>query len=427
MKMGKLLYGAMALATLVFLGGCTEQVSPYPADDPMSDFSKLADSSGAISYDPDDREEADEQDTESGLVIPDAIDEVSAFSDGVAWIRYYDGTQALVDETGAVLFDDDGADFDYTKFVQGCSLVRGDTKQEGYGPFGLVNKQGEIIWTVDDDARALAEDLYGAENIERVYCPGQPWEAWDGYLLVSVEVDRYEFTGTVFGIVGPDGNWAVEFPSVDDAANGSGLYGYEAGLLYDLYNPGVMVLHKTGLFITRTGEYLPCTDSDLHPGGRYYMYGEDRLEEDDVVHNEAAIAHGGLRLSMGVFYDENGEAALDLTDMNNLSSNPDYGFEDGEHCLVSFANDGGGAYQTIIDKEGNFLFDPIKADPDAVFATVGFFYQPDKESAGWYVGLDGEQIGVIEGTEGTPFCDNRAWIKVDGIWRLINETGDVVI
>lgn len=418
----------LGLVACLILGGCSQQTSPYPHDDFYPAEESLPSTSVPETSEglPDEAEFAE---AEPALTLQsEDIEYPSSFSNGVAWVSYFDGEQLLVDETGKVLFEEEDSRRGFSDFAGGSAVVFDATEDDDYGPYGLINKQGDIFWTIDGDARAKAEELYGAENIERIYCPELNGNSkWGGYLVVSVEVDCYEFTGSVCGIVGPDGTWAVELPTIDEAAGGSRIFDYVAGSLYDLYQPELLILHKCGLFLYRTGEFVPCAEEGVGWGGMYYLYGEEKISEKDALARERALARGGLFFSCGIFYDEDRNEVLDLTELKDVDTHPEYEFEDGEHCLINFQNDGGGRYQTIIDREGNFLFDPIKVGNEAEFASVGFFYQPDENEKGWYVGVGGEHIGEVEGTEGMPFFDGRAWIKVDGVWRILNESGEIVV
>ena len=102
------------------------------------------------------------------MVITDAI----SFSEGAAWITVTDqpGIAAnnryimLINTFGEVLYfmKLETRDYEYTNFHNGVSLLSIDED------IFLVNTEGEVIWSIQDDGIKSFEEIYGAGCVESI-------------------------------------------------------------------------------------------------------------------------------------------------------------------------------------------------------------------------------------------------------------------
>lgn len=370
-----------------------------------------------------------------------SIEEVGNFNDGVAWVKLDDGKWALIDLNGEVLFMADEYYHSVSPYREGVSLVWAN----GTDTARLLDKTGEVIWSVEEDGFAKAEELYGADAVNGVdiqmplqYYARESWsdEVWRGYTIVKFDIDSFEYTGVLAGLLGPDGTWKIEPPTLEEASAHAddydedlGTHGYGDSGSYERYSVSVK---RQGLLVYRTGEVLPYTGYDQN-GFEGLSYGGRWRDEIDFA--EEMLAHQNRRYAgVGRFEDAAGNVLLELGDDFPLYVEGFFGspvqedsFVDSEYCIVYLENSGGGKYFTVIDGQGNRMFDPMRAGDEGLLRGGAFFHRAEGEETGCYYTVEGNPLGEMRGETGTPFYEGRAWIKTEGYWRCIDEKGDVVI
>lgn len=364
------------------------------------------------------------------------IDEVSDFSDGVAWVtdsRNGGEDKYLIDENGIIQFTLDETPYkEISHYCQGGAIAYSGPKKQHYTnnveSVSIVDKSGKPIWTIEEDGKNKGEAIYGNDALEDVYAIRVSDELWHGYLIVAFEIDTFEYAGVICGVVDTSGKWIIEPPTLDKAPVQKELGYYETPLENIYYEDYDLRINRQAVLVYRTAEVLPCEGLLYDHDG--FIYGSKDINE---IHDEEyAIAHHNrVYEGYGEFVDENGNVVLDI---NNLSSSiaksafdaahPDESFAYSEYCIVSLSNKGGGRYLTVIDLNGNQMFDPKKYDARGELSETAFYYQPDKDADGYYLTVNGGKLGSVTGLNGTRFSEKRAWIKADGVWRCIDESGE---
>lgn len=369
-----------------------------------------------------------------------SIEKTTNFRDGVAWVLREGGSRTLIDLDGTILYEPDEYYREVSPYCEGVSLVwedRPDTAR-------LIDKTGRVVWSVEEDGHAKAEELYGADAVNGVevqnpfqYHAQESWrdELWHGYTIVEFDIDSFEYTGVLAGLLGPDGTWAIEPPTIEDAAAHSGdrdedlgTHGYGDSGEYGRYS---VSLNRQGLLIYRTGEVLPYTGYD-HGGFNGRSYGG--MWRDDIDSAEEWAAHRNCKyVGAGRFEDKDGNVVMELGDefplyIGGFFDGPvqEDSFVDGEYCLVYLENEGGGKYFTVIDMQGNRMFDPMRAGKEGLLRGGLFFHMGEDEETDCYYTVEGDPLGDVREKDGTPFYEGRAWINVEDNWRCIDESGNIV-
>lgn len=372
-------------------------------------------------------EDAEFSTPQKEMIDASAIEEVSDFSDGCAWVETADD-RILVNSEGEILLQQGDTEYgSISEYSNGAALA-----YDNHGDFvAMIDKEGNPLWTLETDGWNKAYELYGSEDVTNVTVGGFDYGKWSGYLRVNFIIDTFDFTGGLTGAIDVAGNWVVEPLSIDEAKNWD-MDSDPAGSRYWL------PLSERGVFLYRTGELLERTpEADtLMSGHTYGGFSTTKLQD-----REEYFACGNmLYTGHGQFENVEGEVVLDISSMPlaKYLTDPDGmiswdAFAYGDYCLVMLSNEQAATYLTVIDKSGTQMFDPIRSGEHSELTSVAFFYKPDPtgknpvEEAGYYIDVNGNMLGDVRGEEGTPFYENRAWLKVDDEWRCIDETGAIVI
>lgn len=384
--------------------------------------------------------DVEEGESQESKVFAEEILEVSDFHDNVSWVGVSD-TSLLVDNKGSVLYDIN--DTPYCKashYCNGGAAAYVNTGAYNYlnptTAVAILDKSGNEVWTVEGDGIEKGELVYGVDALESVKVVDVSDANWNGYLLVRFEVDTFDYTGVLHGVVDATGKWVVEPPTIEEALRGvedgidPGNHSNNDTAGYDDY---FICVNRQFILLYRTGEVLPCTGLWKGPGSGLY-YGDKNVNDIDC--EEAAYAHHDRKYDgYGKFLDSAGSIALDIS---NLPLTKDFGgdygdvgYEEGfafsEYCLVRLENSTGGVYLTVIDRNGNQMFEPVKNATTGVLGEKAFFYKPDDKGDGWFLKVDGTRLGEITGSEATRFSEEKAWIKTDDGWHCINSEGSILI
>ena len=279
------------------------------------------------------------------MVITDAI----SFSEGVAWITVADqpGIAAnnryimLINASGEVLYfmKLETRDYEYTNFHNGVSLLSIDED------IFLVNTEGEVIWSIQDDGIKSFEEIYGAGCVESIgiiywehgggmyyYVRDIPAGNFCGYFTLEVRVNTFEKTGTFYAVINPTGTMLCE-PTEEsiELCNENAYYEY-----YDHYE-GSRIYANLFTGETTTDQNIAYQWTKEYT--RSYCNG---LLYDKELHGYA---------------DSSGNVIIDCSNYDFWSGTPQ--FCNG-YCVLPIKNPDGAPYLTAIDMDGNQLFSPIK-------------------------------------------------------------------
>lgn len=426
------------LLSFVSLSGCADDTQPNSV---ISDGG----SSNSATFESSDSEnfaiESDSNEAQLELdgISANDIEAVQPFSDGVSWVKTSEGLR-LVDKEGLVKLDMSDTEYgSASPYIEGAAVAFDGSNCFDYSfsgePLAIIDKEGNAIWSFEDETKRMADEVFDPEAVRDVRVLGMTGDQWRGYLIVEFEIDTFDYTGTLCGVVDSRGEWIVEPPSIEDAVeaarNGIDPGSHELSSNDEIYyDDNFLRINRQCVVLYRTGEVLPCTGLWEEVGDGLYYGGKDI---NDIREEEAAFAHRDRKYDgCGKFVDASGNVSLDISDLPLTKDfGGEYGgigYEEGfaksDYCLVRLENPNGAVYLTVIDSDGNQMFDPIRNGETGELSESAFFYKPNEKEDGWYVGIDGEQLGGVKGEEGGEFNDGRAWVKVDESWRCIDEKGE---
>lgn len=390
-------------------------------------------SSAQVSADPTEAVSAAKDEAPAVAVIDGAnIAEPFAFEDEVAWVDTYD-SKVLINKNGEIILDTtDLPSSNVSNFWNGSALC----VPPGGNDF-LFDKEGNVLWSSDEEIAAKINEVYGDGVVEDTYVNGPRLDEWRGFLVVEFDVNSFDYTGTLYGVVNAQGEWVVEPPSIaeaiEDAENGidPGSHGgTQDGAYFEDY---YLRISRVCVVLYRTGEILECTGLWDGPGTGLF-YGDRNI--NDIEFEEVALAHSNRKYDgYGKFIDASGEVVLDISAMplsdEGFGGNTGrIGFEEGfacsEYCIVHLENSGGGAFFTVIDRDGTQMFEPRKSGELGTLGENAFFYKSSSEDEGYFLSVDGNQLGTATGDEALPFSEGRAWIRSGEVWYCIDDQGEIV-
>ncbi|MBQ9269015.1 MAG: hypothetical protein IJ206_05785 [Oscillospiraceae bacterium] len=310
------------------------------------------------------------------------ISDATSFSDGVAWVTVDEEilsqsdsttsvttgerTTFLINTYGEPLFEITEDYPRYTNFSHGVSLV--DDGNDAY----LINNSGEVVWSVSENGWSEATRLYGEGNVERIeldcstYTPNSNFTEFDyyntgiatdrfnGYTAVLMHVNTFDKTGDLCGILNPDGTWLLE--PIDGAIN------LRADDCFAFWKSQ----EDENIYAIRleTGEIVNCgKDSwyeiynmdddveDWHPEAQIVWQWQDeynRAHQDNLIYDQARRG----------FTDERGNVVVDLSEYTLL--NDCFPVYKNGYCFLAVKNPDGAPYFTVIDTNGNRVFEPVK-------------------------------------------------------------------
>lgn len=255
------------------------------------------------------------------------------FHDDVAWVNveFIDGSRwCCCDKNGEILFMLDGFEQPTTCFANGVAIVNHSK---------IINKTGEIIWSIEENGMKIANELWGSGNVTKVEILFDNEEDADeeyfGYTFVKFYIDSYELTAEMTGILDPEGNWYLEpvdyfvFNSYEEC----GIYNYSGTKLYNILTNEFAEDHFTG-------------DYDKW----YDTYHAER-------HN--GLIFDGWSSDHNFFYNLDGKEVINLSRYTLISYADDPEFNEG-YALLEIENEQGSHYYTIIDTNGKEMFPPQK-------------------------------------------------------------------
>lgn len=423
MKIG-MMVGAILLVGACSLTGCVAEEDSSISDEVVGDVQMTPEDEGveggADGFDSTEREEVQDVPVYgSDLLIGEAGD----FHDGVAWVDTGEtgmGHDYLVDRDGRVLIDyveqsraGNQVPDKVSSFCSGTALV-----QDG-DAFCLINHQGESVVDIVNEAFEEGERVFGSDSVKRVEIAWPYEDNYRGYVLVTLYLDTFDYTGEAHGVIAGDGSWAIDFPAISSMCDGS-----------DGSDPDPYVLQAgNSAVLTRTGEVV---DSPSTIGYFYqFEYNGEMLEHTELRKREVAKEHNGYPWDIGGVFDdgsayenpETGERLIVEGRSKGIVSGEEF---NGGYAIVTITNNGGSGYLTVIDTSGSWLFDPVKDNGHSGVSPEGFFYVDGEDGEGSYRSVSGDLLSTVRGYDGTAFSEGRAWITIDGSRRCVDENGEIV-
>ena len=367
--------------------------------------------------------------------------QASDYHEGIVWAKTEQGDTACwsaVDDGGTVLFSLEPEEIPVTSFCNGISIV--DYQY-------VVDAKGNTVWSVEKDGWDFAREQWG-DSVEEIHLvnnwkssvnaaalndtPELLKEDFFGYPQVEFYVNTFDYSGNYTGFLNPDGSWRRE-PETMRASVLDGRYG-----VYRMFFPDDS--WKEGHYNMLTDETVDTDQMDEESyykawgrwGAEYYAGLHDGL----IYVSAGALGdyvYGGLDLESydRGFYDLSGNMQIDLGKYH-LAASPYPAFADG-YALLQLENEQKAPFYTLMDKSGNFVFEPRKKGifpfemADAV--SEGMYWVRNEDNAVTYYKTDGEPAFETEFTisEARDFHDGRALVKTDAEeWHFIDTSGKIV-
>ena len=298
-----------------------------------------------------------------------------SFSEGVAWVTVSDGQDfqtMLIDEEGEALYQralTGAIPSVMTNFSNGVGFIR-----DGDGS-AVVNTEGEVVFT-EEDIFEKCKKMFGEDSLdafELLQSSDDDGQLFNGYCKVDMDVNTYEGSGNYQGILKPDGSWLLEpeevgvelYPewplavTVDMEGNERAIK-LETGEIYDA-GPAP---HAAGLSHVLSFTFAQ-TDFNQEAFASVDDYGNDMTHRVPLIRWMAEAVQentDGLIYDNGLnaFVDPDWNVAIDLSEYTFPEDFTPV-FEDGYAFLLA-KNPDGDLYYTVIDKDGNRVFEPKKWD-----------------------------------------------------------------
>lgn len=347
-----------------------------------------------------------------------------AFSDGKAWVSGEEigASWVCINTKGEILFSLEGGMEPYTDFYDGVALIENKTRKK----LRLIDDRGKEIANLDEYSCVAGEDSF----------------------LLWRNVDTFEGKWTEAGFMDSKGKWTTpltkehvlfeeDWESVSLTYCGNGVYASSDGY------------YEYICFSSKTGETYKYSALDFPYYSEGYVILNYYLETGDYKaalidatgkYKDTSIVGGlhaaGLRpqhgnFAEGIFYDADSKKFYDASmnvkiDLSKYEIKESFSgqlpyFENG-YASIQFAND----YFTIIDKNGNFMFEPVKADASTNISEgiVGYRSENKQGIKGWkYIDMKGNVL--FEGAYGAlEFHDGCALVESTDGYYYINKKGE---
>lgn len=253
--------------------------------------------------------------------------------------------------------------YSYSSFSKGYAYINYPSymeKSPEAGTFIIVNERGEIVYKSPSDAEYSIE------------CGG------DGYYFVKKEVKGFDVNECLYGIISADGTWILEPEVLDDEYT------------HDIHYRGNRVL-ELGFGSTSINHYWGYSKLliDMKNLNEYYIESYDQYDPQ-----YAGLTEDG-RLVWS--HSDSWEGEIYITDVNGnttqIASTGGYGYAKyGEDLVFVNDNDGQARY---IDLDGNVVIDLSQYDIVREYALQYFNVFIDGLAAFDMIGQDGSPYFVI--------------------------------
>ncbi len=375
-------------------------------------------------------------------VSAEEIERAANYHDGVVWAELKETDNSsrwcAVDPDGNILFRLGEEELPATCFCNGVSII--DYQY-------VVNKSGEVVWSIEEDGWSYANEQWGEGVVEEIHLVNN-WkssidgsvindpvanmeEDFFGYPQVEFLVNTFDYTGYYTGFLNPDGTWRRE-PVTMKAEVCDGEYGvYRMYFSYDTWKEGAYRIETDEIADTDQMEKDVYYKTRGRWGAEYYANLHDGL----IFVAAGALGnqiYDGLDLeSYDVgFYDLNSDMQISLGQYH-LAASPYPAFKDG-YALMQLENDQKSPFYTLMDKNGEFVFEPRKKGiyPFDLSDTVheNMYWVREENGEVTYYNTAGDPAFQAEQviTEARDFYDGRASVKTENGWHFIDTSGAIV-
>lgn len=308
------------------------------------------------------------------------ISDATDFSEGKAFIKTQDSQKFIViDIKGKELFSLNDNQKPYTNFVNDVFILSNiyQTSQgQRYFPDTLINANSEILASPEKQGYTrfcVDEDLVNSVTDPRLLA--------DGYVLAYLRTENYEGLKIELGVLNTKGEWIVPLSADNPISKYFAENSTNLEPEYAYLGDGVVVFTPSfGIteFYNVKDNYwfqldLPYKNMNFENGVtvasslRHVYRVTNRGEKteltgdglDNIGSSDIGKYSSGLFYYNNCFYNNAGIKEIDLSKYTLYKSDYFPAFN-GSNAIIGIINSAGSYYYTVIDKTGNFLFEPIE-------------------------------------------------------------------
>jgi hypothetical protein len=353
--------------------------------------------------------------------------------------------------------------------------------ESGFKQWGAMNTEGEVQFFINDRPRtnfyngvAMLYD-YSIMDVTGNIVVDNNDTRFDritrlgegGHIWVEKQVDTLERSETLFGVLNNAGEWLHELEAdyrlKAGALTTGGTTGYfgngiylvdyhhiadERGIgIYDFATMNrINFIEDVGWNITRYDEYSgtiifqTAIVGDVSGIGYIYTISRDGTVErlpSFMRMNNNSINSGMVYIAMRNawheyylerdatgFYDLQGNKLFDIP---QLIGTPIF---EGDYSFVVLANDGGVRFVTVIDREGNQLFEPIRANPinGQEYLSEGIVWIRGEDDNLFSIDVRGNiLIDNLQADRVNQFKEGFSVIRINDYYHFIDREGNKLV
>jgi len=389
------------------------------------------------------------------------------FNEGLAWVEVEleDGSTswAVINTVGRIQFFIDAELQPRTPFTNGVALV--------------TNRSTIITDSGFERLRTKIVDRYGNTIVDNndIRFDGIR-HLRDGYIWVQRQIETIDRSETEIGVLCRDGEWIHEFTADWQLTNTNTVWHSDGILVQDLsafersgsvYRLVVrdiyildfltldVIFRLEGAAMTSfqydyyADRFILITSPESSMGARVFLISRDGtyemlpLEEGHVImfsNISSGIASTDSALdawrdSQGNppdhFHDIHGNRMFNVPQLvrRQLGHTHRPRFE-GEYCFVALENEGGVMFLTIIDRDGNQLFEPFRGysiHGSAGNLSEGLVWIRDTDGNHVSINTRGEHVITVQANSVSAFKEGFAIVSIDGNQYFIDMDGNKLV
>lgn len=341
------------------------------------------------------------------------IIESYGFKNDVAWVKTEEKDQqywALVDKKGTILFKLNNDETPTTNFAENIAIVNRNK---------LVDKEGNEIWSIENNGWKDAETFFGKDACIEIEILGDfdlnpnatgiDSTIFYGYTFVNFKIETFEVSGSTTGILNKDGEWYIK-PDISNGHTFSGdgkcgVYDAESNYVFNLF------LNK---FVDNSFNNTENASEKIANWEKDY---KAKIYQNLFFNGDRHYSYGTADNCF--FEDKNGKRVIDLDDSYEFGSTYNPYFV-GDYCLLDFQN----GYYSVIDKKGNFMFEPKKQADHGNISCDLFWVKSDEMYE--FINVKGEKAFDVNFNNVNDFSNDMALVSLNENLHFINTDGKII-
>lgn len=330
------------------------------------------------------------------------------FSESKAWVLGQDDVWYLIDTNGNITYTLPSGLAPATNFMNGICLVKRQGTSQ-YCNYAVIDENGHLV---------LKDYLTDNDSVIMLERNGDSVDLW-----VKTVVDTYEKHEVVLKVIDENGNIKAEFYPNDAMSEytmtqlneteqglfcaGDGIYYDRYGAVFDVETSNSYFIdpRPNELYLAVEGDYFVDGKNNLRDrGGNIVIAGNTDMTaatfSEGMYYIGEMYQENWSHWAVGRFFDAKGEIVLDLTQIKivTTSYHSYYSmrsmtlpiFKNG-YCLMTIANESGVNFVTVMDKNGQFSFEPIKGETQMAYVEDDMFAMETENGKMIWVDMNGIQ------------------------------------